>query len=604
MGVGLVRFLPGAKSPERLLNSAFTFNIVAACLASGIFLTGLSLWSPSLTIIRQEPLYTAGFLVYTVAATLGSTVRLAFVAHRQAFYTLLHTSVVNGGRLLLIVALTKLGAAGLVGSVMLSTVLAVALSLSRLLPQVALNYRPRPQLSWPDLAEIIPYSVGNYVALLTTQTSQMVAPLIALEILGAASSGYTYIAWMLGFLLTSPGLALANSAFAEGSHSPQKLSTILPRAAAAGLVLTLPTATVLGVAAPQVLLLFGPSYAQEASGLLRWMAAAAPLAVLTGLYFTRLRVQKRIGHLMFLGCIVAIATLGSAVLLMPHVGISASGIGWMVGNGLVTALAVVNMWKETSRTHGKENQSMPTERKSNPRRAEPVVVAAIPCYNESRFIEDVVRRSQSYVDAVVVVDDGSSDDTAELARAAGAQTLLHPINMGPGAAARDCLQLGLDMQADVLVTLDGDGQHNPDEIPDVIAPILTGEADLVIGSRFMGRHNNVARYRRFGIGVITLLYNAGARTRITDGQSCFRAYNRRALETLHITEPGFGFSVETLVQARSAGLRIRETSISCVYHDESHSMNPVLHGVEVALMVMKHRGLAAINALSDSTRAT
>lgn len=158
------------------------------------------------------------------------------------------------------------------------------------------------------------------------------------------------------------------------------------------------------------------------------------------------------------------------------------------------------------------------------------------------------------------------------------------------------------MQADVLVTLDGDGQHNPDEIPDVIAPILAGEADLVIGSRFMGRHNNVAPYRRFGIGVITFLYNVGARTRVTDGQSCFRAYNRRALETLHITEPGFGFSVETLVQARTAGLRIREASISCVYHDESHSMNPVLHGLEVAFMVVKHRGLAAISALSENSK--
>ena len=84
-------------------------------------------------------------------------------------------------------------------------------------------------------------------------------------------------------------------------------------------------------------------------------------------------------------------------------------------------------------------------------------------------------------------------------------------------------------------------------------------------------------------------------TTITDGQSCFRAYSRRALETLRITEPGFGFSVETLVQARHAKLRISEASISCVYHEESHSMNPVIHGVGVALMVVKHRVLVLLN---------
>jgi hypothetical protein len=115
----------------------------------------------------------------------------------------------------------------------------------------------------------------------------------------------------------------------------------------------------------------------------------------------------------------------------------------------------------------------------------------------------------------------------------------------------------------------------------------------------MGRYNNVARHRRFGIDVITFLFNFGAPNKITDGQSCFRAYNRRALQVLRITEPGFGFSVETLVQARSAGLRIREVSISCIYHEESHSMNPVIHGVGVALMVVKHRLIAALDALAE-----
>ena len=599
VGIGVVRFLPEARAPRRLLNTAFTFNAMTAILVGGVFLAGLSLWSPSLVILRENSLYSAGFLAYTTATTLGTVIQMAFVARRQALYALIQTSVINGSRLLLIPVLVGLGAAGLVGAVAMSVVLALAFSLLGFLPQVEPGYRPHPDFSWPDLAAIIPYSAGNYVAGLLTQTLQVLLPLIVLEMLGPASSGYTYIAWMLGSLLASPGMALAGSAFAEGSNAPHRLTAILIRSATWAFLLTLPAAMILGVAAPWVLLLFGPSYAQNASELLRWLVAAAPLVVLTGLYFTYLRVQKQIGRLITLSIIMAAISLGVAVTLMPRLGIAAGGIGWLAGNGIVATIALGSVWRDASLDRA-ERKTSSTVGERYLQGQSPLIVAAIPCYNEARFVGDVVRRTLEHVDTVVVVDDGSTDGTAEAARAAGAQVIRHPTNLGPGAAARSCLQAALDMQVDVLITLDGDGQHSPDEIPQVIAPILAGEADLVIGSRFLGRYNNVARYRRFGIDVITFLYNFGASTKITDGQSCFRAYNRRALESLNITEPGFGFSVETLVQARSAGLRIREASISCTYHEESHSMNPVMHGVGVALMVVKHRALAAFNTLTGN----
>ncbi len=230
-----------------------------------------------------------------------------------------------------------------------------------------------------------------------------------------------------------------------------------------------------------------------------------------------------------------------------------------------------------------------------------LIVAAIPCYNKARSIVEIVRRTRHHVDFVTVVDDGSTDDTIWLAWAARAQVVQHFVNLGPGATARDCLQSGRNTGADVLVILDGNGQHDPDEIPDVIAPILAGEADMVIGSRFMGRCNDLARYHRFGIGVITFLYNLGASAKVTDATSCFRAYNQRALQALHITEPGFGFNVETLVQARSAGLRIREVAISCVDHEQSYSIDPMFYGLGVVLTVIKHRLIAAFATLTGRT---
>jgi glycosyltransferase involved in cell wall biosynthesis len=228
------------------------------------------------------------------------------------------------------------------------------------------------------------------------------------------------------------------------------------------------------------------------------------------------------------------------------------------------------------------------------------VIAAIPCYNEEQFIGNVIRRASRYVDQVIVVDDGSSDRTAEVAEAAGAIVVRHEVNKGPGGAYKTCLKVARDNGVEVLITLDGDEQHDPDELPRLLRPLLNGEADLVIGSRFLD-HYEVPRYRKFGIDVITFLYNVGSKVKVVDAQSCYRGYNRKALEMLRVTEAGFGFSVELLVQARKNGLRIVEVPISCIYHEASHSMNPVLHGVGVALMVVKHRALAALDTPAGNT---
>lgn len=220
------------------------------------------------------------------------------------------------------------------------------------------------------------------------------------------------------------------------------------------------------------------------------------------------------------------------------------------------------------------------------------IVAVIPAYNEENTIADIVKRASQYVNCgVIVVDDGSSDQTGWVAERAGAEVDKLWRNFGAGAATRTGLGFARARDADVVVTLDGDGQHDAIEIPDVIAPILEGYADLVIGSRFMGDYK-MPKYRRFGIGVITWLYNVGSKQKIRDGQSCFRAYGRKALESLEITEGGFAFSVETLIKAHKNGLRIVEVPITCHYHErywDNSTLNPVRHGLSVALAVIKWR---------------
>ena len=218
------------------------------------------------------------------------------------------------------------------------------------------------------------------------------------------------------------------------------------------------------------------------------------------------------------------------------------------------------------------------------------IIAAIPCFDEEQFIGDVVTKARKHVDEVIVVDDGSTDKTGWAASKAGARLITHKKRQGAGAATRSAFDAAKRCDADVLITLDGDGQHNPDEIPQLLAPILCGKADLVVGSRFLGQDSEKApRYRKFGIDVITWLYNVGSRFKLSDSQSCFRAYTRRLIEAMNITEDGFGFSVQLLIHARSKGFVITETPVSCIYHSNGSTINPVSHGLGVALSVIRLR---------------
>lgn len=217
------------------------------------------------------------------------------------------------------------------------------------------------------------------------------------------------------------------------------------------------------------------------------------------------------------------------------------------------------------------------------------VIAAIPCFNTETFIMEVISKAKKYVGQVIIIDDGSLDGTTEASRAAGALVINHGTNRGYGEAIKSCFEVARTNGADVLVILDGDGQHNPDEIPQVLAPILKDEADLVIGSRFLGDYSTVPRYRKFGIDVITFLYNLGSKVKVSDAQSGFRAYSKRALDVLTITEKGMGASVEVIIKARERGFNIKEVPISCIYHPASSSLNPVAHGLSVAFTVVKLR---------------
>lgn len=212
----------------------------------------------------------------------------------------------------------------------------------------------------------------------------------------------------------------------------------------------------------------------------------------------------------------------------------------------------------------------------------PVILVAIPCFNEEVAIGSIILRSLKYADRVVVIDDGSTDKTAEIAKLAGAEVITHKTNQGKGAGIRDAFRYAKKFNADILVLIDGDGQHNPDEIPRIIEPILKGKADIVNGSRFLEKNgNHVPKYRRVGQEILTLATNFETKRKITDTQNGFRAFSKNSFNVFAFEQNGMGIESEMLIEASNTSLRIIEVPINVRYDVHGSTYNPVSHGFSV-----------------------
>ncbi len=213
------------------------------------------------------------------------------------------------------------------------------------------------------------------------------------------------------------------------------------------------------------------------------------------------------------------------------------------------------------------------------KQSRPKVAAAIPAFNEETYIGTIVLKARQYVDEVIVVDDGSSDQTADVARLAGATVIRHEQNKGYGASIQTLLTEAKKKDLNILVLLDADAQHNPDEIPELIKPISDG-FDIVIGSREQ-RRDDVPRYRRIGQRVISVFSHILSGERVSDSESGFRVFSEKAIASLELKESGMAAGAETIARAAEKGLKITERPISIRYAEDGSTLNPFVHGFGV-----------------------
>ncbi len=207
----------------------------------------------------------------------------------------------------------------------------------------------------------------------------------------------------------------------------------------------------------------------------------------------------------------------------------------------------------------------------------PKVIVGMPAYNEEAHVGSVVLQARQHADEVLVVDDGSADRTAKVAELAGASVVRHAVNGGYGAAIKTILSEAKNRRADILVIIDADSQHDPDQIPAFRKAILDGY-DVAIGSR-KAQAARIPAYRRLGQNVLSALTRVLSESHIADTECGFRAYSRRALELLQPKENGMAISAEIVSEATRRGLSLVEVPVSAIYTRDGSTLNPVKHGV-------------------------
>jgi len=338
LNTSLIRFLPQADKPQELINSCYTLSGLVSLVVAGIFIVGLGFWSPALTFVRQNAIFTTAFIIFALLWTLSNLVDYTFIARRRAGFVLSKNTIYSVLKIPLpILFVLFFRTFGIVASWGIAITVALAISIFLFLPGVQKLYKPAPNLSLGLIKDMWRYSGGNYLTNLLGSSPAFILPLMVVNLLGAEQNAYFYVAWMIPTLLSAIPAAVSQSLFAEGSHFEDKLKENVAKSLKFTFLLLVPAVTVLILVGKWLLLAFGQSYSLNALKLL-WILSLSslPLAI-NHLYTSILRVKSRLKELMAIWGFIALAVLLVSYLIMPASGIMGIGCAWL---GAQAAVAI------------------------------------------------------------------------------------------------------------------------------------------------------------------------------------------------------------------------------------------------------------------------
>jgi O-antigen/teichoic acid export membrane protein len=341
LDISLVRFLPRADNPCKMINTCFTLGSLVSLLVAGIFLAGLGFWSPALSFVREDAIFCLAFLFFAVLWTLSPLIESAFLAKRRAGFTLSKNAILSSLKLPLPVLLAPyFQIFGVVASWGIALALALAVALLLFLPRVQEGYRPLPALDLGLVKKLWRYSSANYLVNLLSAAPGYLLPLMVVNLLGAEQNAYFYIAWVIAALLFAIPVAASSSLFAEGSHFEDRLRENVIKSLKSTFLLLIPAAILLAAVGKWLLLAFGQGYSPNALPLLWVLCLSSLPRGINYIYTGMLRVTGRITELIIIWGVIAVGVLVASYLLLPLTGIIGIGYAWL-GAQLIVAIYIL-----------------------------------------------------------------------------------------------------------------------------------------------------------------------------------------------------------------------------------------------------------------------
>jgi len=326
-GYYVVRYLPAANNKTKLLNSLLTIASLAGAVACLIFLSGISWWSPRLLFLVQKPYFFIAFVIFGVTTTVYSIITSVFISFRMSGYTLLSQGIIASAlELVLVIVMSVFGVFGIFASQGIALAVSLVICLLIFLPRIIPHYRPIPAVQWNATRETLSYSSANFASDGLGNLPVWVLSLLVLNNFGAETNAYFYMAWTMSGALLAIAYGISTSLFAEGAHESRNMSRDLIRSLKLVLLVLVPATVIMVVFGDKFLLLYGGTYSKEGTQVLRLFSLAALPSSINFLYFSLARIEKWLKSLIFVSGAIALITIVSSYVLMPHFGIIGVGV--------------------------------------------------------------------------------------------------------------------------------------------------------------------------------------------------------------------------------------------------------------------------------------